>query len=103
MSVPKAITPPSIQINKPLLDVFEHSAWYVGMVDVLIPLPTPVMVRPTINWANGVDPALQVTWMMTPKIMTAPPSIIARLLPRKSPKVRMNMAPKRQPRNALSF
>ena len=51
-------------------------------MEVLIPFPTPVMVRPIMNCASGVECACDVTWIMTPMIMMVPPSIIARRRPR---------------------
>jgi hypothetical protein len=74
--VPKAIMPPSMQMRSPRLAVRLHSAWYVGIVEVLIPFPTPVIVRPIINWAVARCPLTAVTWMITPIIMINPPSII---------------------------
>lgn len=62
-----------------------------------MPLPTPVMMRPVMNCASGVAFLSAVTWMITPRIMILPPIMMARRRPRKSPKARMKIAPKRQP------
>ena len=78
------------------------SPWYVGMVDVLIPFPMPVMTRPTMNWPRLCGVAWVVTCMMTPKIIVTPPSIIARRRPIQSPKVRIKMAPNKHPKSSMS-
>lgn len=118
MRVPKAIVAPSIQIRRPRLDVLEHSAWYVGIVEVFIPLPTPVITRPTMNWAKGTCPTCRwpvsphdseyylpmassqtsaVTCMITPNIITRAPRRIDQRRPSQSPAPRMKTAPTRQP------
>jgi len=71
--------------------------WYVGIVDVLTPFPTPMTTRPTIICTRGVAPGKAVTWMMTPRSMMAAPRMMARRRPSRSPAARMNMAPMRQP------
>lgn len=48
--VPKAMVAPSIQMSSPRFLVLEHSAWYVGMAEVFMPLPMPATIRPTVNW-----------------------------------------------------
>ena len=97
MRLPKAMMPPSMQMSRPRLVVLEHSAWYVGIVEVLTPFPKPVTVRPMINCAVALCPFIAVTWIMTPRIMTIAPRIIAFLRPKRSPKQRMKTAPKRHP------
>lgn len=88
---------PSIQMSRPRLEVLEHSAWYVGIVDVFMPFPTPVITRPTQNWARGTCPEIDVTWMITPMIIMVAPSMMEYLRPSQSPQARMKSAPPRHP------
>ena len=87
---------------------------------MLIPLPTPVIARPTMNCAVApalpVRPGTAVIWMMTPMIlawrvsrvndhegivkgahMIVAPRYIARRRPSQSPKLRMKQAPRKHP------
>ena len=67
------------------------------MVEVFIPLPIPVMTRPKKNWRSGMWPGNEVTWMMTPMIITTAPDKIISRRPVESPYTRANRAPAKQP------
>ena len=49
MTVPMAIIDASIQICRPRLCDFEHSACHDGIVAVFTPVPNPVTIRPMTN------------------------------------------------------
>lgn len=59
-----------------------HSSdWYMGTVEVFMPVPRPVRRRPTMSWARVKAAACRAAPMMT-RIM---PHQMERLRPRKSP------------------
>ena len=49
MTVPMAIIDASIQMWRPRLCDFEHSACHDGIVAVFTPVPNPVTIRPMTN------------------------------------------------------
>lgn len=56
-------------MSRPRLCALEHSATHDGMVDVLAPFPTPVMMRPIMNCRKPFLPGMAVTWMTVPMHM----------------------------------
>jgi hypothetical protein len=109
--IPNVMRLPSIIMRLPRRVAGEHSAWYVGTVEVcslaqhrqsdsggcwrhtFSPLPKPVTMRATTIWAYPYD----VVWSIAPIIMMIPPNIIVCLRPSLSPIHRFERAPIRHP------
>jgi len=67
-----------------------------------MPLPIPIAILPTINCANGRDPGILVTWIITPSSIITEPRTMALRRPRRSPTARMNIAPAKQPTSYIA-
>lgn len=80
-------------LQTPLLDLGLNSACKTGTVELMMPMPTPDTMRPTMSWARPNADACR----MAPTIMIQAPMVIDRRRPSFSPKTAEKIEPKKHP------